>query len=85
MMEVVCRHRLGCSETHPAFFPRADREPPDVGALWGSPNPCDYNYWTRSVELEDFLGRIAPGAGTSENDLRFALILMGGWCGFDRH
>jgi len=85
MMGAVFHHRFGSSGTHPAIFPRADREPAGVGALRGSPKSCDLNFWTRSVELEDFLGRIAPGAGTSENDVHLALILMGGWCGLDRH
>ena len=84
-MRGYCRHCLGLSETHPAIFPRADREPAGDGALRSSPKSCNSNFWTRSVELEDFLGRIAPGAGTSENDVHFALILMGGWCGQDRH
>jgi len=59
-------NRFGCSNIHSAVFPRAEREPINAGALRGSPTSCDLHFWTRSVELEDFLGRIAPGAGTSE-------------------
>jgi hypothetical protein len=64
----------------PIFILRLIREPivsQPVMAPFGVAQILFYSLWTRSVELEDSLGRKAPGAGTSEK-VHFALILMGG-------
>ena len=52
----------------PIFAPRSTREPtvsqPVMAPLGAAQFTCKYLLWTRSVELEDSLGRLAPGAGT---------------------
>ena len=53
----------------PIFTPRSIREPtvsqPVMAPFGVALKPCN-SLWTRSVELEDSLGRMAPGAGTFE-------------------
>jgi hypothetical protein len=51
----------------PIFILRLIREPivsRPVMAPFGVAQILFYSLWTRSVELEDSLGRFAPGAGT---------------------
>ena len=51
----------------PIFILRLIREPivsQPVMAPFGVAQTLSYSFWTRSVELEDSLGRFAPGAGT---------------------
>jgi hypothetical protein len=53
----------------PIFILRLIREPivsQPVMAPFGVAQILSYSLWTRSVELEDSLGRLAPGAGTFE-------------------
>lgn len=65
----------------PIFTPRSIREPtvsqPVMAPFGVAQQPCN-SLWTRSVELEDSLGRLAPGAGTFKMKVHLALILMGG-------
>ncbi len=51
----------------PIFILCLIREPivsQPVMAPFGVAQTLSYSFWTRSVELEDSLGRFAPGAGT---------------------
>ena len=76
----------------PACTLRSDREPAVSHKVLAYPfqgnhKPVISIFWTRPVELEDSLGRRAPGAGVFLLMTHFALILMGdpdGWLGRSR-